>query len=55
MFPYDERGRLEVFLNDARSILKGNRYFIDHSFKLKKDAVNNLVIKHRFTYENKFR
>ncbi|GGB76076.1 hypothetical protein GCM10007424_15070 [Flavobacterium suaedae] len=52
--PYDERGRLEVFLNDAKSILKGNRYFIDHSFKLKKEAVNNLVIKHRFTYENKF-
>lgn len=52
--PYDERGRLEVFLNDATSILKGNRYFIDHSFKLKKETVNNLVVNHRFTYENKF-
>ncbi|AXG72852.1 hypothetical protein DVK85_00835 [Flavobacterium arcticum] len=51
--PYDERARLEVYLNDATSLLKGNRYFIDHTFRLSKSNPNSIVLHHRFNYENK--
>lgn len=52
--PYTERGRLEVYLNDAKSMLKGNRYFADHTFRLSKNNPNSIVLHHRFKYENKF-
>lgn len=52
--PYTERGRLEVYLTDATSIMKGNRYFADHSFRLSKENPNSIVLSHRFTYEHKF-
>ncbi|WP_255566946.1 putative porin [Flavobacterium litorale] len=52
--PYTERARLEVYFNDATSLLKGNRYFIDHTFRLSKDNPNSIVLHHRFNYENKF-
>ena len=51
--PYDERARLEVYFNDATSLLKGNRYFIDHTFRLSKSNPNSIVLHHRFNYENK--
>ena len=51
--PYDERARLEVYFNDATSVLKGNRYFIDHTFRLSKSNPNSIVLHHRFNYENK--
>jgi hypothetical protein len=52
---YKNRQRLEVYLTDAKSFLKGKRLFIDHSymFNRKKDA-NNLYLNHQFNYENKF-
>lgn len=47
-----QRERLDVYFNDASSKLKGNRFFIDHSYKFRE--VNSLVFKHQFSYENKF-
>ncbi|OIQ21057.1 MAG: hypothetical protein BM557_04690 [Flavobacterium sp. MedPE-SWcel] len=52
--PFTQRERLEVYLNDATSLLKGNRYFVDHTFRLSKDNPNSIVLHHRFNYENKF-
>lgn len=52
---YKDRARLEVFLTDAQSLLKGNRYFIDHSFRFNKiESENNLYFTHQFNFENKF-
>ncbi|RZJ76344.1 MAG: hypothetical protein EOO45_02565 [Flavobacterium sp.] len=52
--PYTQRERLDVYFRDATSVLKGHRYFIDHSFRLSKDNPNSIVIHHQFNYENKF-
>ena len=45
---YKERDGLEVYFKDATSLLKGNRFFIDHSFKLSKTNPNSLVFTHQF-------
>lgn len=52
--PYTDRDRLNVYFRDATSLLLGNRYFFDHTFRLSKDNPNSLLLHHRFTYENKF-
>jgi hypothetical protein len=49
--PYNGRDRLDVYFRDASSLLKGNRFFVDHSYKL---YSNNLIVFHQFNYENKF-
>ena len=52
---YLQRDRLEVFLTDARSFLKGKRVFLDHMFRINPvKGSNNLYIAHQFNYENKF-
>ncbi|WDO13146.1 putative porin [Flavobacterium sp. WW92] len=52
---FDDRARLDVYSLDATSILKGNRYFFDHYFRINKEkGGNNLYINHQFNYENKF-
>jgi hypothetical protein len=52
---FDNRERLEVYLRDAESFLKGKRYFVDHSFRVNgTDASNNLYVSHQFNYETKF-
>jgi hypothetical protein len=52
---FQNRARLEVYLNDAKSFLKGKRVFLDHSFRINpKNANNNLHLTHQFNYENKF-
>ncbi|WP_306353244.1 putative porin [Flavobacterium sp. '19STA2R22 D10 B1'] len=52
--PYTERPRLDVYFRDATSLLKGNRYFFDHSLRINKEhGDNNLLITHQFNYENK--
>ena len=52
---FNNRQRLEVFLTDAKSLLKGNRIFIDHSFRINpKSRASNLYLNHQFNYENKF-
>jgi len=52
--PYTKRERLEVYFEDATAVLKGNRYFIDHTFRLSKTNPNSIVLHHQFNYENKF-
>lgn len=52
--PYDDRAQLDVYFRDAKNLLKGNRFFIDHSFKLSKDNPNSLVFTHQFNHEYKF-
>ncbi len=52
---YDNRQRLEVYLNDAKSFLKGKRFFADHFFRVNQTkGDNNLYVNHQFNYENKF-
>ena len=52
--PYDERDRLDVYFRDAISLLKGNRFLIDHNFKLNKNNPNSLMLYHQFNHEFKF-
>lgn len=50
-----ERQRLEVYLTDAKSFIKGKRIFLDHNFRINsKEGNNNLLLTHQFNYENKF-
>ena len=52
---FKERQRLEVYLTDAKSFMKGKRLFLDHSFMVNpRKGANNLYIVHQFNYENKF-
>lgn len=52
---FKNRQSLQVFLTDAESFLKGNRIFVDQSFRVNsKKGNNNLYISHQFNYENKF-
>jgi hypothetical protein len=52
--PFNERERIKVYFTNATSLLKGNRFFIDHYFKLNKTNPNSLVFTHRFNQEYKF-
>ncbi|WP_310560855.1 putative porin [Flavobacterium sp.] len=50
-----QRDRLEVYLTDAQSLLKGKRVFLDHFFRINSvKGNNNLYVTHQFNYENKF-
>lgn len=52
---FDNRARLEVYLIDAKSFLKGKRVFFDHNFRINSNkGANNLYLTHQFNYENKF-
>jgi hypothetical protein len=52
---YNNRQRLEVYLTDAKSFLKGKRIFLDHNFRINaKKGDNNAYLTHQFNYENKF-
>tara|TARA_B100000809_G_scaffold266760_2_gene331298 strand:+ start:32268 stop:34256 length:1989 start_codon:yes stop_codon:yes gene_type:complete len=56
---YKDRGRLDVNMEDAVTVLTGKRYFIDHNFKIfsTKDSIpkkmSNIKIGHIFNYETK--
>ena len=56
---FTDRGRLETNFTDARSLLRGNRYYIDHDYKIwqRKDSLNNvktyLKIGNIINYERK--
>ncbi len=52
--PFNERERIKVYFTNATSLLKGNRFFVDHYFKLNKTNPNSLVFKHQFNQEYKF-
>ena len=52
---FSNRARLEVYLKDAKTFMKGKRTFFDHNFRINgKKGDNNLYITHKFNYENKF-
>lgn len=52
---FKNRARLQVYLKDAKSFLKGKRYFIDHNFRINpKNTNNNLLIAHQLNFETKF-
>ncbi|MEN8186354.1 MAG: putative porin, partial [Bacteroidota bacterium] len=57
---FKDRERLVTNFTDAENVLRGNRYFLDHNFKLwqQKDSVasrklSNFKIGHTFTFERK--
>jgi hypothetical protein len=49
---FSQRERVDVYFNDASSKLKGNRYFLDHSYQF--STGNSFVLKHLAYFENKF-
>lgn len=52
---FNDRPRLDVYFLDANSLLKGNRFFVDHNFRINPEkGANNLLINHQFNYEVKF-
>jgi len=52
---YKNRQRLQVYLTDAKSLLKGRRLFFDHAFRINPtDGSNNLYVTHQFNYEYKY-
>ncbi|SNR52041.1 putative porin [Flavobacterium sp. ov086] len=52
---YKNRQRLQVYLTDAKSFLKGRRLFFDHAFRINPtNGSNNLYVTHQFNYEYKF-
>ncbi|WP_291117860.1 putative porin [Flavobacterium sp. UBA6135] len=52
---FKNRVRLQVFFEDATSFLKGNRYFINHSYHLTNSKSDSkLTLLHQFNYEHKF-
>ena len=52
---FDNRERLEVYLKDGKSFLKGKRIFIDHKFRMNPTrGANNWYLSHQLNYENKF-
>lgn len=52
---FTNRARLEVYLKDAKSFMKGKRVFFDHNFRINgTKGDNNLYLLHQFNYEHKF-
>lgn len=52
---FENKDRLEIYLSDARSFLKGKRIFLDHFYRINPTkGDNNLYVNHQFNYENKF-
>lgn len=52
---FKNRARLEVYLNDAKTFMKGKRIFFDHNFRINSTkGNNNIYLSHQFNYENKF-
>lgn len=50
---FDNRARLGVYFEDAMSLLKGNRVFLDQTFRVNaKKGANNLYVTEQFNYEN---
>ena len=56
---YNDRGRLDINLENATSVITGKRYYLDHNYKLfsTKDSIaqkiSNIKLGHVFTYETK--
>ena len=51
---FKDKARLQVYLSDANSLLKGNRYFLNHIYNFAKNkSENQYSIEHEFNFENK--
>lgn len=49
---FAQRSRLDVVLEDAKSMFKGKRLFVNHSFRLNKESEDNaIVFEHQMNYE----
>jgi hypothetical protein len=49
-----DRARLQVFFEDATTMLEGTRYFLDHNFKLfEVNSNNKFLLSHQMNLENK--
>ncbi|WP_348798482.1 putative porin [Flavobacterium adhaerens] len=52
---FDNRARLGVYFEDANSVLKGKRIFLDHAFRINKTkGENNLYITDQFSYDDMY-
>ncbi|HEY0092230.1 MAG TPA: putative porin, partial [Flavobacterium sp.] len=52
---FKKRARLEVYFRDAKSFMKGKRFFLDHSFRINRaKADNSIYLTHHLNYERKF-
>jgi hypothetical protein len=52
---FDNRDRLGVYFEDARSLLKGKRFFVDQTFRINpKKGNNNLYVTEQFNYEEMY-
>lgn len=50
---FDNRARLGVYFEDAASLLKGKRFFVDQTFRVNaKKGDNNLYVTEQFNYED---
>jgi hypothetical protein len=50
---FDNRARLGVYFEDAMSLLKGKRFFVDQTFRINpKKGANNLYVTEQFNYED---
>lgn len=50
---FDNRARLGVYFEDAMSLLKGKRFFVDQTFRINpKKGDNNLYVTEQFNYED---
>lgn len=51
---FKDKARLQVFLKDANSLLKGNRYFLNHKYVFAKSKPESQYsVEHEFSFENK--
>lgn len=49
---FNSRPRLEVYLKDAETLLKGKRIFLDHYFRInKEESASNWYVNHQIKYE----
>lgn len=51
---FKDKARLQVYLTDATSLLKGNRYFVNQIYNFSNNkAENKYSLEHEFSFENK--
>ena len=52
---FRDRNRLQVYTRNANSFLKGNRYFLNHDFRIDKAKTDNsFSVNHQINIENKY-
>jgi hypothetical protein len=52
---FSNRSRLQVYFEDASSVLEGKRFFVDQAFRINKTkGANNLYVTEQFNYEKMY-